>query len=337
LVVLVFDGDSAGQTAADRALEFFLGHELDVRILTLPVNLDPCDFLLKEGADRFRELVAEAVDPLAFVLQRAADRFDLGAIEGSRRAAEWVLGILSRVPSTQRIGMDLKLAKALDRFALRLGLPVDQLRRRLRELKQAAAPRRSNLRPAAIAGTQRGIVSAGVSAEAAGAFEPPARVRDLDPLDRELVEIVLNEPSLVAELISRVTTASLRDTPLRAILQACYDVYGEGRAPSAAEVISRLENPQHRALAAELLLPVDQQPMPDYMRPAPWQERFDRALVSLTKREIQHRIGDLQRALAETDAVTEPDAYHALEVEFRRLMYQRPDTKKTRPDLSFRA
>jgi len=72
LVVLVFDGDTAGQTAADRALEFFLGHELDVRILSLPANLDPCDFLLKEGADAFRELVAGAVDPLAFVLERAA-------------------------------------------------------------------------------------------------------------------------------------------------------------------------------------------------------------------------------------------------------------------------
>ena len=149
LVVLVFDGDDAGQTAADRALELFLGHELDVRILSLPANLDPCDFLLKEGADAFRELVAGAVDPLAFVLERAATRFDFGAIEGSRRAAEWVLGILSRIPSTQRIGMDLKLAKSLDNLALRLNQPVDYLRRRLRELRQAARPRPGSQSPVA--------------------------------------------------------------------------------------------------------------------------------------------------------------------------------------------
>ena len=55
-VVLVFDGDEAGQSAADRALEFFLGSELDLRVLSLPANLDPCDFLLKEGADAFRTL-----------------------------------------------------------------------------------------------------------------------------------------------------------------------------------------------------------------------------------------------------------------------------------------
>ena len=31
--VLVFDGDEAGQSAADRALEFFLASELDLRVL----------------------------------------------------------------------------------------------------------------------------------------------------------------------------------------------------------------------------------------------------------------------------------------------------------------
>ena len=61
-VVLVFDGDEAGQSAADRSLELFLGHELDLRVLTLPANLDPCDFLSNEGADAFRELVERAVD-----------------------------------------------------------------------------------------------------------------------------------------------------------------------------------------------------------------------------------------------------------------------------------
>ena len=73
--------------------------ELDLRVLTLPADLDPCDFLLKEGADAFRELVERAADPLAYLLDRAAARFDLDSIEGSRRAAEWVLGILSRVPA----------------------------------------------------------------------------------------------------------------------------------------------------------------------------------------------------------------------------------------------
>ena len=127
-VVLVFDGDEAGQKAADRALELFLGHEVDVRVLTLARDLDPCDFLLKEGADAFRALVDRAVDPLAFALDRAAARFDLDSLEESRQAAEWVLAILGRVPPAQPGGLDVKVAKALDTLAQRLRVPVDDPR-----------------------------------------------------------------------------------------------------------------------------------------------------------------------------------------------------------------
>jgi DNA primase len=339
LVVLVFDGDTAGQTAADRALEFFLGHELDVRILSLPANLDPCDFLLKEGVDAFRELVAGAVDPLAFVLERAATRFDFGAIEGSRRAAEWVLGILSRARSSQPIGLDFKLGKCLDNLSVRLNQPVDELKKRLRELRQLALQRPGRGNPGSGAGVNLSRTEAQpeVPGAASSLPPPPIRLRDLDPLDRELVQIVLNEPGLVSELVSRVTVSSLRDAPLRAILQACYDLHGEGQSPSIAEVMHRLDDPQIHDLAAGFLLPLDPEPMPENMRLASWQERLKHSLETLAERERQHRIGDLRRALAETNESTEPDAYRALQLEYRRLITQRPDTKKTRPDPSFRA
>src|SRR5262249_3321700 len=136
-VVLIFDGDAAGQNAADRSLELFLGHEVDVRVLTLPDDLDPCDFLLKEGAGAFRALVAAAVDPLAFALRRAAARFDLSGPAGSRQAAEWVLGVLGRVPASSRVGLDVKVAKALDTLAQRLRVPVETLERRLRAIRRA--------------------------------------------------------------------------------------------------------------------------------------------------------------------------------------------------------
>ena len=81
-VVLVYDADEAGQNAADRALEFFLGSDLDLRVLTLPANLDPCDYLLEEGAEAFRAMVEQAADPLAYLLARAEERFDLDVGRG---------------------------------------------------------------------------------------------------------------------------------------------------------------------------------------------------------------------------------------------------------------
>jgi len=48
-VILVFDGDEAGQKAADRAVEIFLTAEVDVDIAVLPGGQDPAELLIAEG------------------------------------------------------------------------------------------------------------------------------------------------------------------------------------------------------------------------------------------------------------------------------------------------
>lgn len=320
-VVLVFDGDEAGQKAADRSLELFLKHEVDVRVLILPEKLDPCDFLLREGAEPFRAMVERAIDPLAFAVQRASSRFDINSPEGSRKAAEEVLSILARVPNNSRMGLDVKVGKALDSLARRLGVSVDTLDRRLRELRRT---------------TKRAAGSERTAAIETGAPEtPPIHQGDLDPIDRELIQIVLNEPSVVGRLITRVAVDALRDAPLRAILQACYDLHGEGETPAFERVSLRLDGPVRALAAGLLLLPVDPAPLPDdpkfgpakSVRPGSWEDRFSGVLAQFAERERQARLRELRASLEETDESANPVEFRALQLEYRRLLNQRPNTK----------
>ena len=52
-IVLVLDGDEAGTKRANEVLELFIAQQADLRILTLPEDLDPCDYLHKYGAEAF--------------------------------------------------------------------------------------------------------------------------------------------------------------------------------------------------------------------------------------------------------------------------------------------
>jgi DNA primase len=260
-------------------------------------------------------------------------RFDLESIEGSRRAAEWVLGILSRIPPGLRIGLDLKLAKSLDSLAHRLSLPVESLRRRLRELQRTASPRAARVSAAPLPGTnaaaQAGppVASSGTVGSAAIA---PIRLADLDPIDRELVQIVLNEPGAISQLVSRVVVSSLRDAPLRAILQACYDLYGEGEPPLCEAVLLRLEDPQVRALAAALTLSMDSAPLPEEVHPASWDERLKGVLATVAERERQIRLRELERAKLEASQSGDQNTHRALQLELLRLMTQKPNAKSFR-------
>ena len=336
-VVLVFDGDDAGQNAADKSLELFLGHDVDLRVLTLPDGVDPCDFLLEKGGDAFRSLVETAVDPLAFAIDRASERFDLESIEGSRQAAEWVLPVLAKVPSANRVGLDVKVGKALDVLSRRLRVPVSTLDRRLRQLLvEKGKPRASRFSTLSTAHRNVSTVVDQSRNLAVGALSAPpiaalaaVNPRELDPLGRDLIEVVLNHPGAVATLITRVAVASLRDAPLRAILQACYDLHGEGQPTTFERVVLRLDDPQVRALAARLLGTIDGAPLPQRVVPPSWDDRLAILLDRLTKRDLEERIQAVREALAAVDKFIEPDAYRALHVELVRVMAQRPVSKKT--------
>ena len=48
-ITLVLDGDEAGKRRTNEVLELFVAAQVDLRILTLPASLDPCDFLRAAG------------------------------------------------------------------------------------------------------------------------------------------------------------------------------------------------------------------------------------------------------------------------------------------------
>lgn len=93
-VVLVFDVDEAGQKAADRAVEIFLGSGLEVAvaILRAPDGRagDPADLLAREdGVALWNQAIAGAADALSYQFERLRERFDAAGSTGAReRLAE---------------------------------------------------------------------------------------------------------------------------------------------------------------------------------------------------------------------------------------------------------
>jgi DNA primase len=320
-VVLVYDADAAGQAAADRALEFFLGSDLELQVLTLPANLDPCDYLLEEGAGAFRALVDQAADPLAYLLARAAVRFDLDSAEGSRRAAEWILDLMSHVPETHHLGLEVKQAKVLDTLSHRLHVPLESLNRLRRQLRRSTAKPRPTAASAGTTPAPGGGQGAVDLAPAAAEIQQSK----LDRTDLELIQIVLSEPETITWLLPRLTPAALKDAPLREILQICFDLQNEGEVPSYENLMVRLDDPAVRSLAASLiadsaLSTPDPGRFTDFVRLAPWRERLDPILVALDERERQARLKELKRSLDETDQHADSDAHRAIQLEYLRLL-----------------
>ncbi len=108
-IVYLFDGDKAGQRAADRALSFINEYNLDgtkyrslveLYAVMLPRNLDPADFVAERGAKALQELLKEAVPLPRFFINRQLANHDLSRPEGRIEAMNDALSVLAPIKDT---------------------------------------------------------------------------------------------------------------------------------------------------------------------------------------------------------------------------------------------
>ena len=137
-MVLVLDGDEAGQKRANEVLELFVAQGADIETLALPGGADPCDFLLTEGSEAFEEqLQHHTTDALEHAFLSATRGINLDTdIIGTTQALDKVLGIIAQAPAVANPTdpRRIRFEKTIQRLAERFGLPEQEVRTRLRQL-----------------------------------------------------------------------------------------------------------------------------------------------------------------------------------------------------------
>ena len=94
-VWVCYDGDSAGQKAILRALDIFESQEMPARVIDIPDDMDPDDFVKKNGAAGFEAL--RPMPPAEYRMLRAADGVDLTTQDGRTQYAIACCNILRKV------------------------------------------------------------------------------------------------------------------------------------------------------------------------------------------------------------------------------------------------
>jgi DNA primase len=212
-VFLCFDNDAAGSAAATKAIDVAskgIEHAgSSVRIVLLPPDEDPDDFVRAHGAQAFRELLEAAKPAIQFKIDHEIERLRAGFDSPAKLA-----------PKAETLIRELAPREEWDRWRVyvagRLQVSVDDLR------------------------NSRFLANSANFAPRAGAVPSGSRhvSTSLEPLsfEREVVGILIEDPSLATEYGRRIEASRFRNDVYRRIyerilapevaLQTTADVFG---------------------------------------------------------------------------------------------------------------
>lgn len=121
-VVICYDSDEAGQKAASRAIPILRGAGLLVKVLTVPGNKDPDEFIRSggpEGPAKFKALLESSGNDVEYRLQKLRLSFDTESSEGKVQyltgAAEIIAGLengIEREVYAGKLSAELQVEKS---------------------------------------------------------------------------------------------------------------------------------------------------------------------------------------------------------------------------------
>ncbi|HEY1135170.1 MAG TPA: DNA primase [Nocardioides sp.] len=307
-VVFTFDGDEAGQKAAERAFGGDQNFASQTYVAVEPSGMDPCDLRLAQGDEAVRELIARRVPLYRFVLGRVIQRFDLdradGRVDALREAAKLVTSIRDRS----------KMEAFSRELAQMIGVEVEDARAEVRR----AAARGPQKAPDRSAPAQRAeAVSPG---KPAAAPLPPLR----DPrfaIERESLKLVVQHPGAVGRTIDDVDADDFTHPTYRRVWDLVEGAGGVAAGSADPAWVSRLRDATTNEVVARALGELATEPLTGNAGPDP--AYVNAHVLRLQELTVQRRIADVKSRLQRTNPVDAPGEYNRLFGELVALEQQR--------------
>ena len=283
-VVVNYDGDNAGVQAAKKAIEILLAEDLEVKILVLPDNSDPDEFIRKSGAGEYQRQRGEAQPHIQFVIDQAVRDRKLSNPADKEAAIDEVLPYIRAVHS--RIQKREYFDIAMD--SLRIGDAV--LRRELWHSIRGGG---------------------GVAREG----QTTARRTPVKPTvaEERLLELLLADAELRREVLPKLEPGDYDDLSTAPIFRALVEGEREGAVIDFDFLSQKTEGDPIAALLPSLLMSEFENAEGEQSQAR--QLAAERCLDALRLMNLDRRISDLRSEIAAAERNGETDRCDKLATE----------------------
>ncbi len=283
-VVVNYDGDRAGVQAAKRAIETLLAEDLEVKVLVLPDNADPDEFIKNKGVGEYQRQRGEAQPHIQFVIDQAVRDRNL------RRPADKAAAVEEVLPFVRAVRSRIQKREYFDIAMDALRVQPEQRREIWHRVRSGASLAQADV---------QGIVTQRATAKPTVAEE-------------KLLELLLRDQQLRHSILPRLEEADYEGLATAAIFRALLELEGEGKAAEFSSLSAKVEGDP---VATEILprFLISESPEGDAADDLP--ATAESCLNALRLMTIDRRINDLGAELAEAERAGDGERRDSLAVE----------------------
>ncbi|HEX6189950.1 MAG TPA: DNA primase [Pyrinomonadaceae bacterium] len=290
-VVVNYDGDRAGVQAAKRSIETLLAEDLEVKVLVLPDNADPDDFIRKYGVTEYQQRRGKAQPHIQFVIDQAVRDRNL------HNPADKAAAVEETLPFVRAVRSRIQRREYFDIAMDALRVQMDQRRELWQRIRGAAS---------GDAGSVQQVV-----------------VRQLKPTvaEQKLLELLLASEELRKIVLTRLEPGdydSIATAPLfRALVKLNEDEEEVNFDSLSAETA---DDPSTSELLARLMIA---EPIPDASGFDEALTQADSCLNALRLMKLDREIDELSSQVAEAERAGEAEKRDSLVMKKHELSKQR--------------
>ncbi|MDD5668857.1 MAG: DNA primase, partial [Candidatus Omnitrophica bacterium] len=206
-VVMVYDGDAAGEMAAVRSLDIFVEEGMDVKIAVLPQGFDPDTFVREKGADQFKQIIYNALSLFDYKMKVLKSKYGVSSIESKAKISAEMLSTIHKFTNA------IIKTEYIKKLAHELSISDDSLVQELKKLK----PEKS-----------------------AAADQTPNRKKAvIHPTEKLLLKLMLEESRLINTVRERIEPSDFQDERTSRIVSLMFNLAEEGKQVEPRYLISQ--------------------------------------------------------------------------------------------------
>lgn len=206
-VVMVYDGDAAGELAALRSLDIFIEEDMDVRLVSLDKGFDPDSYVRKNGIEKFKERISLADNLFDYKLSILKSRHDHRQIEGKAKIASCLLETIAKFKNA------VLKSEYVKRLSQELDIREEALLQELKKIKHET--------------TFEG-------------YTEPAVKKDLNinPTEKLLIKLMLEETGLINRIKVSLKPQDFQDARISRIVSIMFELFEEGKNIEASVLMN---------------------------------------------------------------------------------------------------